>query len=1183
MQSRVPRALSLAVAGALTMGAVGVAMPGIAAAAVTGTANPDAATVGINDSVDIDLLANDDLSGGAGARAVSLDTTAVGHGTATVDAASGVVTYEAGDTVGVDTFSYTVTDSSDPTAPGVTGTVTVTVDGTPQAYDDSTWTGDGRSVDIWPSVDSPDGIATLAAVTTPAHGVVHERVRDGQHRLEYTPEGTFAGTDEFTYRATDPDGDTSDATITVYVQRNNDVEAEGDDVDTTGPVLVDVLDNDLVQDGVASLQLVDPQPSQGTATVEDGKVRYVPNAGASGWDAVYYRVTDKDGDIGEAGLSVWLPSGEFRAWNDGAVVRDGQTVTVDVLANDELPPGDVTVSLHEGAAPVGTATVVGNAIVYTAPDPAALDSFMYDVTDKDGNTETAWVTFEAYQPVHAYNDELYSPQHKQWIDVLSNDEWYFDGYPQIDIPEDGEPSHGRVAIADDWALVYTPDENYSGIDQFDYVITGPDGDTSRATVYTLVSFGPEAEDDVVTTSAGTPVTVDVLANDSVPAGVADIQLEDVENGAAKVVDGRVVYTPKTPEGAEGPVGYGFEYRVVDKNGDDAYAWVTVNLLGDRAVLLGDDDLFVSGRTVLDVFANDSLGDGDVDVTVSGSSAYDVQSAQTTHGTVVVVDGTVVYTPDEDYRGDDWFSYAVTDADGDADYADVDLQVGTGHGVVANDETLWVADGAPTDLDVLANDSIPDGHAQVMTDYWSEGPLSISGYDYPWWCYGGYPEVGVRTLSLEDDGCYEGTFRVVDGTKIRYTSARHGVGDVIDYRVIDRDGDQDWATLTVKVNRVPKPGAPAFAAVGGHAKDLDVRVGATDKDGHALSVAGVGTPDHGTASIVNGLVRYTAPATYTGPATFTFVLDDGHGGTATGMASVDVTANKAPVPAADALDLGTSRSGRADLLAGDTDPDGDALSIVSVDGGRNGATVSLAGSTVTYTAKDGFTGSDVVTYVVRDPLGATATGQLLVSVGQATTLNVVGDLAPSAVLVGEKVAFRGAVAPYHGVKLALQKRRAGGSWATVTTRVLPAGAMSGQFSFAVPTNLSRTSFWRVAASRSDLPTVSTAVHRLRTYAVTITDVSPDGDEYVEVTNTGKVTTDFYKWVLRDKAGHRLALDTFRMRPGKTVRIYTGDGRSTTSRYYVGSGHRDLWGAKETVRLFDRHGALVGKFRYGGKRR
>jgi RHS repeat-associated protein len=70
-----------------------------------------------------------------------------------------------------------------------------------------------------------------------------------------------------------------------------------------------------------------------------------------------------------------------------------------------------------------------------------------------------------------------------------------------------------------------------------------------------------------------------------------------------------------------------------------------------------------------------------------------------------------------------------------------------------------------------------------------------------------------------------------------------------------------------------------------------------------------------------------------------------------------------------------------VLANDTDPNGDSLTVTSVTQGTQG-TVALANNVATYTPATGFTGSDTFTYTISDGRGGSDTATVTVSVSAA---------------------------------------------------------------------------------------------------------------------------------------------------------------------------------------------------------
>ncbi|HEY6056877.1 MAG TPA: S8 family serine peptidase, partial [Candidatus Limnocylindrales bacterium] len=85
-----------------------------------------------------------------------------------------------------------------------------------------------------------------------------------------------------------------------------------------------------------------------------------------------------------------------------------------------------------------------------------------------------------------------------------------------------------------------------------------------------------------------------------------------------------------------------------------------------------------------------------------------------------------------------------------------------------------------------------------------------------------------------------------------------------------------------------------------------------------------------------------------------------------------------------------------VLANDSDPDGDPLSVVSVTTPAHGTATIDAGTTVTYTPAAGYSGADGFGYGISDGRGGTASATVSVTVGPAPpTVMHIGDLDRSA--------------------------------------------------------------------------------------------------------------------------------------------------------------------------------------------
>jgi len=168
-------------------------------------------------------------------------------------------------------------------------------------------------------------------------------------------------------------------------------------------------------------------------------------------------------------------------------------------------------------------------------------------------------------------------------------------------------------------------------------------------------------------------------------------------------------------------------------------------------------------------------------------------------------------------------------------------------------------------------------------------------------------------------------------------------------------------------------------------DVHVLANDSDPDGDALTVS-----DYDSSSTQGGTVTctaagvctYTPPRDFHGTDTFTYTASDGHGGTATATVTITVNpVNDPPRAVDDAATTPPDVPVQINVLANDSDPDGDALTVSDYDSSSTqGGPVSCTGAGVcTYTPPTGFTGTDVFTYTASDGHGGAATASVSITV------------------------------------------------------------------------------------------------------------------------------------------------------------------------------------------------------------
>ena len=156
---------------------------------------------------------------------------------------------------------------------------------------------------------------------------------------------------------------------------------------------------------------------------------------------------------------------------------------------------------------------------------------------------------------------------------------------------------------------------------------------------------------------------------------------------------------------------------------------------------------------------------------------------------------------------------------------------------------------------------------------------------------------------------------------------------------------------------------------------------SDPDGDPLTVIANTDPSNGTVTVnPDGSFVYTPEQDFNGTDSFTYTVSDGRGGEATATVTITVNpVNDDPVAGDDFATTPFNQAVVIDVLANDTDVDGDELSVLSVEQPDNGTVTINADGTVTYTPDTGFQGTDSFTYVVSDGQGGTDTATVTVTV------------------------------------------------------------------------------------------------------------------------------------------------------------------------------------------------------------
>lgn len=749
-----------------------------------------------------------------------------------------------------------------------------------------------------------------------------------------------------------------------------------------GSVVVDVLGNDTDPSGgvlvVQTVTVPDAARAIAVEIIDHGALRVSSPAGLTAPVTFTYTAANAVGTAVGTVTVVPLPAVATAdppvAVDDRALVRQGDIVTIPVLANDSSPSGlrlsvDPTVTV-EGDPAAGDAFVSRDQVRFRANKPGTV-RLSYTTRDTASNYDSGEVVVTV-TPLEAPNQP---PQPQPLVGrVLSG------GTVTIPVPTNGTdpdgdsvtlvglatpPSKGTAVVTAS-GIEYTAGTDAVGTDAFSYEVQDRFGAKGTASLRvgiaprTSTNQSPVAVPDDVSTRPGRSVSVNVIANDVDPDGdalslVADsVAPVDEKTQAPATQAGQLVEVSTQPE--EGLSQY--YYDVTDGRGGSARGVVTVRANKDAELLapVAVDDVVSLADTKdktsveVDVLANDYDPDGSVrDLTLSVDDP----------GAEVV--GTTVSVPITDQR--QIVLYTITDQDGL-----------TGRGAIIVPAAL----AAPPFLDPdKARPTIKAGELLTI-------PLS----EYVVVRTGRQARLTYAAKVSAGPGADTGEL-VKDDTTLLFRTSDQFVGpSSITFEVTDGANAEDpnglSALLTLPIT-VESSGlhAPVFrpsdvtVAAGEAPKTVDLKQMVTDDDPGDLDRLrfSTGAVSGGFEVALNGSVlSVSAPRTATpgSSGTIALTVTDGSTEPVSATVSVRVIASTRPLMVASPVTINDANAGQpvtVNLAQHITNPfasDNVPVELVGQPRASVGdATVSTQGLQVTITPRADFNGQIVVPYTAMD--------------------------------------------------------------------------------------------------------------------------------------------------------------------------------------------------------------------------
>ncbi|HET8639482.1 MAG TPA: Ig-like domain-containing protein, partial [Solirubrobacterales bacterium] len=669
----------------------------------------------------IDVLANDTDADGGPKSVVSKANG--GQGTVSITGGGSGVSYTPdANYCGPDAFTYTLNGGS-------SATVSVTiacVDDAPVAVNDSATLNEDASataIDVLANdTDVDGGSKAVGSKTDAAHGTV--AITGGGTGLTYQPEADFCGGDSFTYQLNGG----SQATVSVAVVCVDDppfaIEDSATVAEDASATAIDVLANDIDVDGGAKTITAKSDGPHGAVAITGGGsgLTYLPDANYCGPD--FFTYTLNGGATGTVWITVSCVDDPPVAVNDlDSLPEDSSATAIGVLANDpDIDEGPkIIVAKTNGAHGAIAVTDEGAGLTYL-PDPnyCGPDSFTYQLNG--GSQATVSITVTCVDdPPGAVDDAATVAEDAlaTSIDVRANDSDIDGGPKSIESKADG--AHGAVAITGGGSgLTYLPDANYCGPDSFTYVLNGGSQATVSVTV-SCVDDPPTAVNDSAGMAEDAAATsIDVLANDTdIDGGPKTIAAKvNGAHGTVAIAGGGSEVTYLPDPNYCGPDS--FTYTL--SGGSQATVSITVTCVDDPAAAVNDSAMVAedASATSIDVLANDTDVDGGGKTITAKSNGP--------HGVVAITGGGsgLTYQPAANYCGPDSFTYTLNG--GSQATVSMTVTCVDDPPVAVGDSDTVLEDAPATAIDVLANDTDPDGGSKLIAarTNGSNGTVAIIG-------------------------------------------------------------------------------------------------------------------------------------------------------------------------------------------------------------------------------------------------------------------------------------------------------------------------------------------------------------------------------------------------------------------------------------------------------------------------
>ncbi|MCU6480126.1 Ig-like domain-containing protein [Arthrobacter sp. A2-55] len=597
----------------------------------------------------------------------------------------------------------------------------------------------------------PDGdVLTVRGVTDKLAMGELQVIYGGTGLQLAVPPGTKPGTESFSYTADDGRGGSAQATVTVRVVPDTENAAP---VSLRATSMVVVQGQAISQNVLADMSdpdgdnvfLVGAKAGDDTAQVKfspDGELTYIDNGQTTGPKTVTVTVSDNRA-VTEKKITVTVkPRGGVPPVANADYVRvvAGRTALVAPLKNDQDPGGGQLRLASVDKPTLGKASPIADngTFSYTSATPGTA-YLSYQVTNGP-QSSTGLIRIDVVAadntlaPIAVKDTAMLPTGGSTLVDVLGNDSDPAGGLlvvRGVDVPENS----GLSATVLDHRLVKITDMRSSGQPTtLKYTISNGHGTAVGSIAVVQIPAPstlqpPVAKDDEVTVRVGDVVRIPVLANDTDPNG--DVlkhpeitQGPDASAGKLWVDQDSLRFLAGPTAGTVSAI-----YKVSNSSGQSDSAPVTIHVVAaDPARNLPPAPKNVQGRVLAGSTTRIQIPLDGIDPDGDSVQLAGLDTAPTL-GTAVSGNGFISYTAAGNSAGTDSFTYRVRDRLGAEAVGTVQVGIApvgaVNHPPQAQDDYITIRPGRRVALDVVLNDSDPDGDPLAVVRNGFTGPADMN--------------------------------------------------------------------------------------------------------------------------------------------------------------------------------------------------------------------------------------------------------------------------------------------------------------------------------------------------------------------------------------------------------------------------------------------------------------------------